>query len=138
MTAPLAGPVRLPYVIAIVWLVFTVSLAAWWLLVGLTLAGDLRDADLAHQVAHQRAQPREHVLLREQLDLLGQRHGAVEGDHVREPRGIVEAIEDLRGLVGDVVAQADQLLGQALHRAARGLGLGVRSSRSGRTSVSAS
>lgn len=47
MTAPLAGPARLPYVIAIVWLVFTVSLAAWWLFVGLMLADELREANLS-------------------------------------------------------------------------------------------
>jgi signal transduction histidine kinase len=33
-----ARPSRLPYLLAIVWLVFTVSLASWWLSVGLTFA----------------------------------------------------------------------------------------------------
>ncbi len=35
MTA--AAPRRLPYVIAIIWVLLTISLASWWLVVGLTL-----------------------------------------------------------------------------------------------------
>ena len=84
----------------------------------------LRDPDLAHQVAHQRAQPREHVLLRKQLDLLREGHRAVEGDHVGEARGVVEAIENLRRLVGNIVAQRDEFFAEALHRATRGFSLG--------------